>query len=274
MQSTGITTFTNTNISASIGSKRPLAIFPYFRSILFMNDYGVYALVGSTTTKLSDPLDGIFPNIDFASPVYGGQVLLNNILCAVFNFRYYDATFYGGYRYIQAVFFEKKWFITSQSNGLYAITSVPQAGRIAMFGVSGNSLIQLYNNTTANVASIVQTALLPMGDPIRTKQALKFGIEATLTAGGTLVATVDSEYGASPPYTLTNYISWYNNSDVIVGWVNNSAASIGWVSNYGYSLYKSDAMQWGKYVGLTMTSNSAAFTVNTFEFEHELRTRF
>jgi hypothetical protein len=56
-------------------------------------------------------LDGMFPNIDFASPVYGGQVLLNNILCAAFNFRYYDATFTKNYRYIQAVFFEKKWFI-------------------------------------------------------------------------------------------------------------------------------------------------------------------
>jgi hypothetical protein len=40
-----------------------------------MNDYGVYALVGSTTSKLSDSLDGMFPNIDFNSPVYAGQVL-------------------------------------------------------------------------------------------------------------------------------------------------------------------------------------------------------
>jgi len=27
-------------------------------------------------------------------------------------------------------------------------------------------------------------------------------------------------------------------------------------------------------LGLTMTSNSAGFVVNTFEFEHELRVRF
>jgi len=82
---TGLTTFTNTNVSASVGSRRIEAIFPYFRSLLFMNDYGVYALVGATTTKLSDPLDGIFPLIDFTQPVSGGQVLLNNILCAAFN---------------------------------------------------------------------------------------------------------------------------------------------------------------------------------------------
>jgi len=37
---TGSTVFTNTNVSASIGSRLPYAVFPYFRSVLFMNDYG------------------------------------------------------------------------------------------------------------------------------------------------------------------------------------------------------------------------------------------
>jgi hypothetical protein len=64
----GQTLFTNTNVSASVGTQLPYAIIPYFRSVLFMNNYGVYALVGSTTTKLSSPLDGLIANIDFTSP--------------------------------------------------------------------------------------------------------------------------------------------------------------------------------------------------------------
>jgi len=51
-------------------------------------------------------------------------------------------------------------------------------------------------------------------------------------------------------------------------------ATIGWLTTSGYALYKSDAQQYGKYLGLTMTSNDPAFTINTFEFEHELRVRF
>jgi hypothetical protein len=39
-------------------------------------------------------------------------------------------------------------------------------------------------------------------------------------------------------------------------------------------LYKSDAQQYGKYLGLTMTSTDSGFTINTIEFEHELRVRF
>jgi len=270
----GTTLFTNTNVSASVGSKLSYAIFPYFRSVLFMNNYGIYALVGSTTSKLSDSLDGLFPNIDFANPVYAGQVLLNNILCAAFNFRYYDAQFTKSYRYIQAVFFEKKWFLTSQGDNLKYTTSVPVGGIITMYGVRDRSLYRLYQDATSAITSRIQTALLPLTDPIRTKQALKFGIEATLTNGGELDVTVDSEQGSSPVYTLGNYITWYNSSNTTIPWINNSSTVISWLGGTGYALYKSDAAQWGKYLGLTQTSNSAAFVVNTFEFEHELRVRF
>jgi hypothetical protein len=274
VQTNGTTLFTNTNVSASVGSKRANAIFPYFRSVLLLNDYGIYALVGSTTSKISDPLDGVFPNIDFANPVYAGQVLINNILCAAFNFRYYDAVFSQSYRYIQAVFFEKKWFFTNQGTNLKYITSTPVSGTINLYGIENNTLYQLYSDKTSNVASIIQTALMPMNDPIRDKQALKFGVEVT-TANSTIFnVTVDSQAGSSPPYTLQNNVLWYNNLGVNLNWTNNSSQVIYWLYTSGYYLYKTDAQQWGKYLGLTLTSNSAGFVVNTFEFEHELRARF
>ena len=271
VDSTGRTLFTNTNVSASIGSRRIYAVFPYFRSVLFMNDYGVYALVGSTTSKISDQLDGIFPLIDFTLPVSAGQVLLNNILCASFSFTYNDPT--KGPRAIQAVFFEKKWFITSQGALTY-VSSAPYSGLINLYGVAGKDLYRLYADATANIASTIQTALMPMNDPIRTKQALKFGVEATLKNAAQFTVTVDSEQGSSPPYVLDNSLTWYNNVGTVIPWVNNASKQIEWLSTNGYYLYKSDAQQYGKYLGLTMTSNSASFVVNTFEFEHELRVRF
>ena len=268
---TGATLFTNTNVSASVGTKRIYSIFPYFRSVLFMNDYGIYALVGSTTSKISDQLDGIFPYIDFTKPVSGGQVLLNNILCAAFSFTYNDPL--SSPRQIQCVFFEKKWFVTSQGSLTY-ITSVPLSGLVNLYGTTGTDLYRLYGSTTGNVSSTIRTALMPMGDPIRTKQALKFGIEATLTNSATLNVTIDSEAGSSPVYTLDNTVIWYNNSLAAIPWKNNSNVTIGWLTSNGYALYKSDAQQYGKYLGLTITSNNAGFVYNTFEFEHELRVRF
>lgn len=270
--STGTTLFTNTNVSASIGTDLPLAIFPYFRSVLFMNKYGVYALIGSTTSKISDSLDGIMGDVDFTYPVYAGQALINNILCAVFNFWYDDD---GTVRPLQAVFFEKKWFLTSQGDGIKHIAPLSYQGKLEIYAADDNKLIELYNDTQANVASTVQTALLSMEDPIRTKQALKWGVEATAGFNGTIIdVTVDSEQGSSDVYTQANSIQWLNNSGDEVFWTNSGGETIAWIYASGYILFKSDAQQWGKYLGLTVTSNSAGTIYNTFEFEHELRVRF
>jgi hypothetical protein len=167
----------------------------------------VYMLsVGSTTSKISRSIRR-YISIHRLYKTYfsAGQVLLNNILCAAFNF-YYT----GGLgtskssRYVQAVFFEKKWLITSQNNSLAYITSVPVGGKITLFGTDGTNLYQLYSDSTSNTSSYVQTALLPMQDPIRTKQALKFAVEATTTAATTFNVTVDSESASSPAYVLSN----------------------------------------------------------------------
>jgi hypothetical protein len=238
-----------------------------------MNEYGAYALVGSTTSKISDPLDGIFPGIDFTTAVItGGQVLINNILCAAFNIRYnYNGTF----RYIQAVFFDKKWFFTSQNSNLKLITSLPVAGKINMYGTTGTDLVFLYSDSTSLIESIIETALMPMTDPIRTKQALKIGIEATAQANGVvdMSATIDNENRSSSPYNLTSLISWQNISLQTIPWSNSSGVLIGWGTS-GYALYKTDAQQYGKYLGITVTSSNPGYVINGFEFEHELRVRF
>ena len=273
---TGVTLFTNTNVSASIGSNLRNTIFPYFRSVLFMNEYGVYALVGATTTKISDPLDGVFPLIDFDSPVSGGQCLINNILCAVYNFKYNDN---GTTRWIQAAFFERKWFFTNQLTDAYFVVPAVKDGFLNLYGTTGNNLYQFYEDAANAVGVEIETALLPMGDPIRDKQALKIGIEATLgNVPILLTAYVDSESQQSPAIDFANTVFWINNSLQTIDWTNNLSQVVGWITGTsagaGYYLYKSDAKMFGKYLGMTITTNATPFTINGFQFEHELRARF
>jgi len=90
-----------------------------------------------------------------------------------------------------------------------------------------------------------------------------------------LNVTVDSETTTSPSYTTSNTgVTWYNYLGNTIPWQNNSLQTIGWLSGSAYQLYKSDAEMYGKYLGLTVTSNSAGFVYNTLEMEHELRARF
>jgi len=54
-----------------------------------------------------------------------------------------------------------------------------------------------------------------------------------------------------------------------IQWINNSGQVVVWTFSSGYALYKSDAQQYGKYIGLTLTSNSTGtYVINTFELEH------
>jgi hypothetical protein len=276
VSSTGTTLFTNTNISAAVGTDLPYAMMAYFRSIVFMNRYGVYALVGSTTSKLSDALDGMFPYIDFTKTISAGQVLIYNILCASFCFTYNDPL--SSARVIQAVYFDKKWFFTSQGTFTY-IVQIPTSGAATLYATTGTNLQKTYQDSTSAISSKVQTSLLGMGDIIRDKQALKFGVEAILSSsfGNNLSITVDSESGSSPATTLNNFtvVTWQNNSLVTVSWINSSLANVSWGnSTTGYYLYRYDAQQWGKYIGLTITSTSPNFIISGFQYETEKRARF
>ena len=274
----GETLFTNTNISASIGTELFLGVFAYFRSILFINRYGVYALVGATTTKISDALDGIFPNIDFSSTVTGCQTLIYNILVSAWNVRYNDN---GTYRRVQLVFFDRKWFISYQGN-LTHINSSPVNGLINAYGVeSGGAFFRMYEDQTANISTEVVTALWDLKDPIRDKQALKLGVEATfpVTVAGSLNISIDSESRASTSIALGNAVAWQNNSFNNIAWTNNAGSTLQWISSgyqltEGYKLLKYDAQMYGKYLGMTVTSTAPAFTFNGFQLEHELRARF
>jgi hypothetical protein len=274
----GETLFTNTNISASIGTELFLGIFAYFRSILFINRYGVYALVGATTTKISDALDGIFPNIDFSSSVTGCQTLIYNILVSAWNVRYNDN---GTYRRVQLVFFDRKWFISYQGN-LTHINSSPVNGLINSYGVeSGGAFFRMYEDQTANISTEVVTALWDLKDPIRDKQALKLGVEATfpVTVAGSLNISIDSESRSSTSVSLGNAVAWQNVSFNNIAWTNNAGSTLQWISSgyqltEGYKLLKYDAQMYGKYLGMTVTSTAPAFTFNGFQLEHELRARF
>ena len=275
----GSTLYTNTNISASVGTDLPYAMMPYFRSIVFMNRYGMYALVGSTTSKISDALDGLFPYIDFTKPVSAGQVLIYNILCACFNF-YYNGTqgTQGAGQYIQAIFFDKKWFFSYQ-NAIIDIASIPLNGEATLYGTTGTDLQVLYQSSTASIPSKVQTALYSFGNVIRDKQALKWGVEAILgaTTGNNLNVVTDSESASSPSQAVSNFtlVNWINNSAVVVPWVNNSIQTVNWGNPItGYYLYRYDAPMWGKYIGLTITSNNPNYIISGMSFEAEQRAKF
>lgn len=255
----GVALFSNVNIQSSVATGFPLAVFPYYRAVFFPSNYGFYSLYGSTPQKVSDQLDGVFQLIDTTMPISGGAVLISSILCAAFMFTYNDPAL--GARPLVAIFFNDKWFVSTQGASLKSIVAATVNGVPLLFGTDGTSLFQLFSSTTAAISTKIQTKLFDFGDSIVDKQSLKFGIE-TVNPSSTVSfsVTIDNEFG-TVPLTLSgsNTVTWVNNTGATVTWVNNAAATVTWISA-GFTRQMQDAsIHGGKYLGATLTSTTPGY---------------
>lgn len=266
--SPAITVFSNTNISALIGSRMPLSIFPFYRTVGFATQYGFYGLFGSTTQKISDDLDGIFPLIDFTKPVSAGVCNLFNILCMCFSFTYNDPI--RGTRPLLAILFNKKWFFASQGSAITLIAAGFQTGVPAMFGTDGQKIYKLFSDATSSIATTIQTALWPMGAPTSIKNLLKSGVEVTSTQSVSLTVTLDTEQSSiAAVLTGQNSGQWVNTIGTLGQWQNTALTLGDWIAA-GFQFYAGNAEQYGRYLGYTITSNSPAYKMLGIMTQYEM----
>ena len=270
--SSGITTFSNTNLTAFVGSSIPLTVQPYLRGVFFGNQAGFYLVYGAVPQKVSDPLDGIFQFIDFTQPVTGGSVMIFNQLCMCFMFTYTGGT---SPRKLMAIYFNNKWFLASQGNNLTLCCPVFEDGRQELYITDGTQLFHAFKSSTNTINSTIQTRLWDFGSSLVTKQALKAGLE--IDVPNTIFSanlSVDTE-NASNLFALgsQNAINWVNNSNVTLLWTNNALQTVVWLST-GFTYIMSDVTNYGKYIGFTMTSTVPNYQLNAMMLEFEDRARW
>ena len=272
--SAGLTIFSNTNVSASIGSVFPQSIIPYYRSLWFANRFGIFALYGSTTQKASDPLDGVYQLLNLGIPITGAQFVLYNILCAAFLVRYLDP--FLGSRPLLCIYFNKKWFFCSQGPALTLIAGANPLGVPTLYGTDGTNLYQLFADITSKVSLNLKSKLWDMGDPLRVKQVLKSGLEAVVNTTQYVSAqfNIDTEYGSQSVNTdFGLYSTWINNSASVVTWQNNSLATVSWVALAGnqYTFSKFDISVFGNYIGVSFSATNSRSVYTAFHIQYEER---
>ena len=269
----GATVFSNTNLSASVGSSQEYSVIPYYRALWFANPYGIYALYGSTTQKASDDLDGVFPLIVNANEysLTAGAAVIRNILTLCFMFKYNDPVL--GLRTLIACFANKKWYFASQGDSLLYMDSVVRNGTPTAYATDGARLYSLFSDTNAEVQQTIVTKLWDMGDPLSNKQPLKFGLEVINPAAPqTITGTIDTEYSnGSVPFSLANgnVIQWTNNLNTVIPWTNNYGNVVDWIAS-GYDFMPLSIDTTGRYIGITLrgTSASTVYAGMHLQFEH------
>jgi hypothetical protein len=266
------TLFSNTNISAQIGSVLPSSIFVFGRIIAFATPYGFYALSGTTPQKISDNLDGIMPLIDFTKPISGGIANIYSILCIAFSFTYKDPA---GTRPLLAIFFGKKWFFASQGSGISFIAPAFQSSVPTLFGTDGTNIWKLFSDTTSNISTKIATALWPLKGATRMKETQKAGVEITTAAISTAVTlNLDSDFGSIPVnISSSNTGQWINAAMTVGNWINAASTQGGWLTS-GFLIYQGDSEMKGRYVGYTMTSSAPQYAINGFLMQYQMSTNW
>jgi hypothetical protein len=151
-----LTTFSDTNIVANVGSVLPASVNAFMRTFLFASPYGIYAVVGSTPQKLSDDLDGLFPMLDFHLGAPSAVFTLNQVFMWGVLVTYHDPK--RGARPVVLCFARNAWFMIDQGPITWITGLVdPATGQQQLWATDGgNHLFQCFAGAPQTVDMIVE----------------------------------------------------------------------------------------------------------------------
>jgi hypothetical protein len=280
--------FTNTNLSTGVGTGFPMSCTTYGRSVWFASANGFYGLYGASARKESTELDGMYdqilninnPSAVGAAPtVSAGLVTINQILCVAFLFTYEDV---GLNRPLLAVYFDKKWFFASQgaNSGESAPTMIvdcPVKGKNKLYSFDTAGRFYEMFSGTSDVSYKWQTALWDFQQPIQYKQAIKVGVGANFaSSASTITGTVDTESSfvpISPGLSVSGTLTFVGTGPITFTSTGPPSLPITFLTS-GYSLLQSDATNWGRYVGVTLTGTASELTFTLMMMEYNYRSQW
>jgi hypothetical protein len=270
--SSGVTLFSNTNLTAFVGTSYPYSVQAYLRGVFFATQTGFYLLYGAVPQKVSDALDGIVANIDFTKPITAGSVSIYNILCMAFMF-----TYTGGStpRKMLAVFFNNKWFLASQGDSMTLCCGAFEDNQQELYVTDGTNLYHAFKNTTSNINTTIKTKLWDFESSLINKQALKGGVEINSPSTAfSSVLSIDTEIASNTVnVSSANSMQWVNNSGANITFVNNISQPLTWYTS-GFSYIIQDITNFGNYLGYTMTSTIPQYQLNAMMMGYKERARW
>jgi hypothetical protein len=232
---TATTTYQYTPLDEQIGTPWRDTVQPFGRSVIFTNPNGIYAITGSSATKISDPLDGLFIHADFnaLTPCASSFTLFNiKLFCLLFR----AMNPYSGLTYNMMAVFDGRRFWTATQDVAPTFVSVQETdSTLATYGTDGASIYKLFAQPSD---TLVKTLISKLWGGqygfVSYKNALRLYSEVGSDTGeiGVLQVTLDNENGPiGNPVVMTNTadINFVNNSGGLLTFVNNTAGVLQFV---------------------------------------------
>lgn len=264
-----LTTFSDTNIAASVGSVFPSSAASFFRSFLFLSPYGVYAIVGATPQKLSDNLDGLFPLLDFGTDAPSAAFTVNNVFVWAVLVTYQDPD--AGARPMLLAFARNAWFLISQGDDLRWITGLvdPDTGMPNLWGTDGVNIFQCFAGADPGFFDW-RTKLMDFGELTTRKQLMD--VAGEFVSDDVIDCTIYAENESASAQIDTEIVAQNTITFVGAGPITFvGAGPIIWVTS-GISLARGRVESFeGNYLGLRLTGTSKPFVIAALAFRLEPR---
>lgn len=266
------TSFTIVTLTSDQGTTFQQTIISFNRLILFANTVGVYAVFGASVEKISDPMDGVFRLVDFTQPLSAAVNDINNVHTFLLQVRYKDPL--EGPRTLLLSYSGRKWFVTSQGDGLLAIVTAIVNGTTETFGSSGADVTQLLQDTTSPVEWQIITALVDEGDPLFTKRSIRAGCSQSVSGASSLVMTVDTELSTAPVAIMGQAggsvgVIWTTGGKVM-NWTTGGKPMVwGRSGTSGFLFAYGNVATSGKYIGATLSGLNAGQVIQNIAIEYQ-----
>lgn len=254
------TTYQYTPLDEQIGTPWRDTVQPFGRSVVFANPNGVYSIFGSSATKISDALDGLFSAADFdtVTPCIASGTLFN-IKVSTFLFRTTNPQSGLTYNMI-AVFDGRRWWTATQEVAPSFMSPQEMNSILNSYGTEGDTLFQLFAQPSA---ALVKTLVSKLWGGqygfLSYKNVLRLYSEIDTFSGeiASVTLTVDNQNGSlNHPVNVgaTQNIVWLNNSNQQIEWFNNSGDPITWIT--AAKIAAVDGAGSGLLLGYTLTSTN------------------
>jgi hypothetical protein len=265
-----VTTFSITNIVTNLGSNAQHSVIGYFRALAFLAPFGAYALSGVTPQKISEKLDGLFPNLTIDGTVSAAVAVVQNLLCLIFNVTYtgQQAQAGPGPRPLQLVFTGGKWCFAAQGPVTW-ITDILVHGVAQAWATDGTHVFQLFGAPESQAVTYkIQWKLSPFGRSTQMKQVLKTGLEfqASATVAPRMLIENETSDQETAGLQTTVDITWVNNLGQPVQFVNTSGQLVTWAAE-GMVLSRQVSEMWGRYVGWSLVGTDAPYLVQCVQLQ-------
>lgn len=160
-----VTTFTNQNADAEVGSPYSDSVITFGRNVFLVNSFGVHVLYGSDAKKVSKPMDGVFTSV----PSFGGlqlssgQAVIFGRRCWCVLVKLVDPVTNLTRQKIMMWDGEKKWWVSEQNTvnpaGVVYIRHEEVGSIITLYGTDGARLYQLFGNPATTLTKTIRSKM-------------------------------------------------------------------------------------------------------------------